>query len=492
MNKIETYLLNCFIILEVVLLILSLLFIVRIEATDELWTFQNINKIYNHFTIYKDSNVITTPLFFYIGYIFLLFSFTSYYFVHRIYGIIIFSLIFFVSYRIIYNLKMNHNLIHAYLSLLLLALFQIITTGANYNYLAVLFYLIGLNLYISNKNSNFKQAIVFLCIFFTKQNIGIYYLLCILITELYLSKDFKKFLLDQIKKLLLIILPCVTFYLIYSHLGIWEAFIDYCFKGVSEFSKENIAFSAEPFDYIVPLSYILLTVFINVTKRKHFASFEDTFFTNINIILIFLITLLLIVYPILNSSHFLMTFPISLIGIFYIFDRLLLSEIFNEYRYSKYSKIICFCVLLMLIIRIGYYYKSHEASTTFVLDKNSHYYLLSMDTALYNVRNDLMTFVKEENQKGNDVIILSYESAIAMVELNQSHGYYDLLFKGNVGSNSIEDIENDILSRKNTKYLIVNDDSLIFEQEFPEIWSFIQDNLQYQGSVSHFLIYKNK
>ena len=274
--KIEKFkALNWLIFFEIILLLLSFIFVVRIEATDELWNFQNINKLCNHFTMYKDTNNITTPLFFYLGYIMLLLSFSNYFLVYRIYGILIFTLIFYLIYRIARNLKMNMNLIHTYLSLFLLVLFQIITTSANYNYLAVLFYLIGLNLYVSNKSSNLKQAILFLCIFFTKQNIGLFYLLAILITELYTSKEFKKYILDQLKKVVFILIPCILFFGLYKYIGIWDSFIDYCFKGISEFSSKNIIFSAEPFTFIVPLCFILLTLFINATKKKYFSSIEN-------------------------------------------------------------------------------------------------------------------------------------------------------------------------------------------------------------------------
>ena len=44
---------------------------VLISNSDELWNFFNIFKISNGFLIYKDLNIIMTPLFFYLGKIFL-------------------------------------------------------------------------------------------------------------------------------------------------------------------------------------------------------------------------------------------------------------------------------------------------------------------------------------------------------------------------------------------------------------------------------------
>ena len=65
-----------------------------------------------------------------------------------------------------------------------------IKVGANYNVLAIAFYIFGIYMY-SRKNSIkniFLQGIVMFLVFFTKQNIGIYYILAIVILNM-LSKD---------------------------------------------------------------------------------------------------------------------------------------------------------------------------------------------------------------------------------------------------------------------------------------------------------------
>ena len=40
---------------------------IKTVPTDEMWNFQNIYKMYNGYKIYIDANVVTTPIFHFIG-----------------------------------------------------------------------------------------------------------------------------------------------------------------------------------------------------------------------------------------------------------------------------------------------------------------------------------------------------------------------------------------------------------------------------------------
>ena len=79
---------------------------VTIEVSDELWNFQNIYKLYNGFEIYKEANIICTPLFFYIGN-FIFHILGASFFVFRIYNIIIDTILFFSVYILCKKMKMS-------------------------------------------------------------------------------------------------------------------------------------------------------------------------------------------------------------------------------------------------------------------------------------------------------------------------------------------------------------------------------------------------
>ena len=131
-------------ILLVILLILPIFFISinsELIIGDEIWNFQNIMKIINHGKIYVDANVIVTPMFYFIG-TSIVKLFGAYLLGFRIYNGIIFSLLILFSFFMFRTLKVDNIKSMIYSLIIFLFLMPYISVGANYNVLAVLFYLI--------------------------------------------------------------------------------------------------------------------------------------------------------------------------------------------------------------------------------------------------------------------------------------------------------------------------------------------------------------
>ena len=146
---------------------------VNIEVSDELWNFQNIYKLYNGFEIYKDANIICTPLFFYIGNL-MFHILGANFFVFRIYNIIIDTILFFSVYILCKKMNMSKtsSLITVFV-LLFLGNYTIVRSMANYNILALAFFVIGVILALKGKlrRKDFLiQGIMTFLIFLTKQN----------------------------------------------------------------------------------------------------------------------------------------------------------------------------------------------------------------------------------------------------------------------------------------------------------------------------------
>ena len=97
---------NLFVILILFLSIYGIILNVDITNSDELWNFSNLYKLYNGFEIYKDVNIIVTPLFFYIGKI--IFNvFGANFLVFRVYHLIIMLSIYFMTYVLLKELKVS-------------------------------------------------------------------------------------------------------------------------------------------------------------------------------------------------------------------------------------------------------------------------------------------------------------------------------------------------------------------------------------------------
>ena len=200
-------------ILIIVFCIYSFIFTTPIFTNDELWNFQNLFKFHNGYVLYEDINAITPPIFYYLGYIVLsIFSFTIIGF--RVYNLITYGAFIFTIVKIFKALKVSDKLIPVYLSIILLFLTQNIIAGANYTVLAVLFFMIGMYLYISKKSNNWLQGLlIFLCIF-TKQNVGFFYTLTVLIYELIINKKFDfKYIKNQFIKFFTFLVPASAIFL---------------------------------------------------------------------------------------------------------------------------------------------------------------------------------------------------------------------------------------------------------------------------------------
>ena len=102
----EKYDLNILII--IIVAITGIALNVKFSFTDELWNFYNIYRMSQGYEIYKDLNVIITPLFFYIGKLFFV-IFEKNFFVFRIYNITIFITIIFLIFKIFKALKIDKN-----------------------------------------------------------------------------------------------------------------------------------------------------------------------------------------------------------------------------------------------------------------------------------------------------------------------------------------------------------------------------------------------
>ena len=486
-NK-SNILVNSLIIGVCAILLFAFIYLVLVTSNDELWNFQNIYKMINGYKIYNDSNVIITPIFFYLGAIFLE-VFSAKFVVFRIYNIISLIILFVISYKIMKKLDLSKNLIAVYLSLLFLLMFQSIVAGANYNTLGCIFILLGIYLYITKKSTNFKQGLLIFLVFFTKQNTGIFYALSVIIYELFENKLSKKYILDQLKKFIFFLMPSSLVLLFMHFNGNLEGFINYCFGGLFEFGGSNLVFTAAPFYYALPLSSIGIYIFTILKKDTIFKTFKDNFWYTLKLLFIFALVNTFTVYPIFNSSHFIYTFPYHLIFIFYYLDTLILKEIFDEDKYYIYGKIFALTILVLLLGRtLLYFFYDYDLISKY-RSRNTPFDNLYSYTDTMIKTNDLKEYILEQEKQGITVLICSHDAAFPMIELKKSNGMYDLLFNGNLGYKGKDKVYSDIDNLKNTEFLVVTNEEDIFVQEPQEIRKYIMDNLELKGQIHNYSIY---
>lgn len=486
-NKITT-IINIFLI---ALVCIFIVFFTQLLPYDELWNFQNIFKMNNGFKIYEDANVIVTPLFFFIENVFFK-LFGANFLVFRLSNILLALLFFFFIYKVQKNLKINRNTNILFLLVIVFSTYRLyIANGANYNVLAFLFYLIGLNAYISKKNSNIFQGIIIFLIFLTKQTTAIFYILAIIIYELYQYGFSKKFFKNQLQKLLTFLVPLLLFVLLLFLSNRLEGFINYTIGGMLDFSKNNIIFSFDFYDiFIIFIAYTLSISMLFCKKNLLDKYCKKEFFDNLVLFIIFATCSTLTLYPIFNIAHTQMIIPFFFIILTYIFDTFF-KEILDDDKSQKILTLAITIFLLIFVIKVCVesVLLTCFGKTELILDSSSPYFGARLDTKEIKQINLLKDYITDKNQKGIDVIICSSKSAFVMVPLKQNHGAYDLIFYGNLGYDGIEKMKQNILSRENTEFLVLKSEDDMFEQEVTEIRDFIIEKLTRYGEFLNYDVY---
>ena len=247
-------------IIELIMIfILTLLFnlICNTLSNDDIWNYGFSYNILNGLIPYKDFNMVITPLYPFIGALFML-IFGEKLIIYYILGAIVSTTIF------SYIKKQNPN--NYYLVYMIFLFFSM--PGYNLFSLLLLYIIISLE---KNKSNDYLIGLFLGLIFLTKQNIGIYLLIPTIIT-----KDIKKIIKRTIG------------FILYN-------FIDYTFLGIGSFAKSNIKIlPAFTIIYIITL-VLLIYKYIKTKDRE----------------IIYILCYQLIAYPIFDIYHIMLPFTIA-------------------------------------------------------------------------------------------------------------------------------------------------------------------------------------
>lgn len=476
---------NIFFILIALICISGITLNIELSSGDELWNFQNIYKMYNGFEIYKDANVIITPLFFLIGeLIFKIFG--ANFLTFRIYNIIIQTVLFFITYLLMKELKIRKSIcIIILLALISCKKYYIILGQANYNTLSLVFCVLGIYLYLKKyKYNSVIQGIIMFLIFATKQNIGIYYAIGIFFCEILNNKNKR----EKIKNILLEffvfgILMIIMCYFFYKNNNLYN-FFNFAFLNINEFVNENFFIDISALIYIVFFIVINSVLTIIFIKNKRVNSLEKS---NLIILECFSISLICITMPILNIMHFLLGIYLSVILLTY-----LVTIFFRELKIKISEKIIKSVLLIFLIIMS---LNSIYSFVSYINTINSEEYIFEKEDPFYGtiyneeILKNIQNIKKYIEDNPNNVVVLSHKAALYMVPLKKSNGMFDLPFKGNLGKNGENGLIEKIKKLKNTEILIEKDENNIIYQESKKVRKYIINNMDKIGEIEEFEIY---
>ena len=356
---------------------------------------------------YLDFNMVSTPFYIFFCSIFL-FIYDNY-ITFIIINSIIITLIYFFSDKIIKNNKTTFFLIT------ILPFFDLFCPS--YNLMSKL--IIVILIYLENKSKNDYLIGFFLgLLIITKHSIGV----AILFTEIVYSlinhkKIMKKLIITMIPILILIIYLLITNSL--------YPFIDLCFLGLNNFTTKNIEINKIFVNLISIIMLISLLIF--TIKEKD------------NPIVYYAIGSMSFIIPICDFNHFSGLFLLYCIYIFSKYEIKINTYIFNIF-------------IILLILNINYLVRIKNSQETEIKLANYNHYNLFKVT---NEQKNKIDKILKEYKKYDKTIIISYNSMVYDVILDNRITYFDLPLTGNYGHKGTDKMKEFI--KKDTYYIIEND-----------------------------------
>lgn len=472
-----------------------LVFKEKLRDLDEIWQYSFAKNILSGLVPYRDFNMITTPLFSFLGAIILKIV-ANELIIMRVYNFIIFSSILITCYRIFKLLNVNLS-ISALLTFIMYLLFKY-DLEIEYNYLILLIVLLSLyiELYRTNKygifdckNEIFLGALMGLTII-TKHTIGI------LLTVMYClykiifvnnKKELKEFFKISILRIIGAVIPVIILLMYLILNNALRDFINYTILGITEFKNKYLYFNLffnknrliRIFAFIVPISFLSIFYFISFKKQR----------TKELIILIYSIITFVGNFPIANSGHFIIyAFP-GIIYTLYVMYRVLL-KIINKKRLKKF---LCEFVKSFVLLFMIFYSIKNIKNIVEIYKKSD----LNFDIKYFNgiiindnLKNNIKTIDEYIINNSAKTYILDATASLYMIPIDKYNKDYDMFNKGNFGINGEDRLISEISISENTQFLILKDEYEKNWQTPEKIIEFVKKNKNKVGEIKVYDIYE--
>ena len=475
---------NWIVFFVMILISMGFTLCIVITSGDELWNFNNAYKFFNGYKMYTDMNIIIPPMFFYIVNI-MFHLIGANILTFKIVGILIYGFTNLCIYNIFKALNINKKNAFCYLMMMQTIIFPLVTVGANYNLLAIVFVLLGILLLIRTESESkylwILQGMITYFILFTKQNIGVYYLASIIFSEIILNGFHKNTVKKFIKLIgIFLFLSTLNLLLFYIQGNLYD-FINYIVLGISEFTK-NFSIGTYVF-LLIFMDIITLFVTIFLYKKKLLIGKQNK---NLVILSSSSIALSLIVYPIINVCHIILALIIPFIMLFYILHFLIIKE----FNITKIINIISIMILVIECMGSIYFVYSWTLNAKFDLAYSHPYYGGVIEKETEEKIEIINQYILQQQEVEKRVVILSEEAGLYLIPLQQNNGILDLPFLGNLGREGEDGLIKQIQKLENCHILLKQGD--LFWQESQKANDYIKQSYEKIGEIEDFDIYEIK
>ncbi len=368
---------------------------------DLIWNYGFSYNFANHLLMYKDYNMVITPLYPFLGGI-LMRILGNNFLIFNLYNTILSTILYYYLYK-----KYPHTFIP---SIILISFIL----RPSYNFLVLFLVLILLNI---KEEKDFFIGFILGLLFLTKQS----FILLILPSIYLITKPKRLF-----KRIGAFFLPCLFFLIYFILTNTFLDFLNYTFLGLFSFSSKNSFFNIGT---IFILSLIIY-LFLYYLKTK-------------DIKVLYLITYQIMAYPIFNTMHIILSIiPV----IIYFLDKLVKKKKYNL-NYLRYFNYFVSILLICPLLSIPLQYLNKdlvEGENALEYKDISRSYLVNKDLFLKEVPNL------------NNTYFLMYDAYIYKYLLNNPITSYDLLLNGNLGYNGEERVIDYFNSLDSNTYFVLN------------------------------------
>lgn len=339
--------------------------------------------------------------------------------------------------------------------------------------------LLSILLLIKNKKNYYIHGILIFICFLTKQNVGVYFGIGMII---YVFLERK----DVIQNVLKIAVPNLMLFGIFIFIlyqcNILYDFYNFAIAGITDFAYSNIKLGM---DILILFVEVIMCVFIIVISNSKKIGLNKNIKDNVKIISCIGMPFLLISYPIFNQYHIILSTLFIWIAFIYIIDRMLIKEILEE----RIVKIINTIVMIFIVILLMSKYINFCTKYDYVSAKTSPYYGSWTTNNTMDEIQIINQFIIDNEKEGIKTIILSSKSNLYMLPLQKNDREFDLPIQGNLGKQGEEGLIEKIKQKTNSKILIQTDEENIFWQESEKAREYIKNTYKKEGTIGDFDIY---
>ena len=421
-------------------------FVIPLYNGDEVWNYGFSYNISSGLIPYRDFSMLQTPVYFYIGSIFIN-VFGNYLYSMHIFDSLYIALIMLMLYK---SFGKRSFFIYPFLLILLIPSYNLFC-------LFLLFLIIYLD--YDKKDNDLLNAFIVGLIFMTKQSIGV----TMFLPMIFYSKN-------KIKSILVFLIPFSVFSIYFVFNGAFFDFIDHCFLGMIDFNEKNKFFSFFMYVEIIQSLYIIYLLFKSRFKEK---------------ILFYILAFQIVSYPIFEVYHYM----VALIPfLYYLMFKSELKKPFN---------LLFFVVFLGISISviIGNVNNLINSKILLFRDKSNYLYgrnIYIIDSIDLKRQTEI---INSYNNSYNYKFFIVQNTYLRKLYMDEEINRYDLLLNGNMGYKGYKRIINDFneICQSNSCVFFVEKNLIDngYSQFNKDIYNYVINNYILEKEYKYFNVYVN-